>query len=211
MKTIVVSSQKGGCGKTMLAAHLAVEIHRSKDGPAWLIDTDKQGTLSRWFDAREADEPRLLDVRISALRQELAGIANAGAAYCVIDTSPTISDQSRSLIELADLVVIPVRPSSSDLWAVGHTVELVRSAGKRFLFVITQSHPTSTMTPQVMGVLSRHGEVCPATIGNRIIYAAAMTDGSTASEVDARSRAADEIKNLWKCIKESIHETTVRN
>jgi len=59
MKTIVITSQKGGSGKTMLAAHLAVEAERIGDGPVWLIDTDRQGTLSRWHERRTADTPQL--------------------------------------------------------------------------------------------------------------------------------------------------------
>jgi chromosome partitioning protein len=42
MKTIVITSQKGGSGKTTLAAHLVVEAERADDAPAWLIDTDEQ-------------------------------------------------------------------------------------------------------------------------------------------------------------------------
>jgi MinD superfamily P-loop ATPase len=37
MKTIVIESQKGGSGKTMLAAHLAVEAERTGE-VAWIID-----------------------------------------------------------------------------------------------------------------------------------------------------------------------------
>ena len=56
MKTIVASSQKGGSGKTTLCAHLAVEAERQGDGPVWLIDTDKQGTLSQWHERRAAEQ-----------------------------------------------------------------------------------------------------------------------------------------------------------
>jgi chromosome partitioning protein len=38
MQTIVIQSQKGGSGKTMLCAHLAAESEHN--GPAWVIDTD---------------------------------------------------------------------------------------------------------------------------------------------------------------------------
>ena len=46
MKTIVIASQKGGAGKTTLAAHLAVTAEQEGAGPAVLIDTDPQGSLS---------------------------------------------------------------------------------------------------------------------------------------------------------------------
>ena len=41
MQIVVINSQKGGSGKTMLAKHLAVEAERAGDGPVFLIDTDR--------------------------------------------------------------------------------------------------------------------------------------------------------------------------
>ena len=139
MKTIIITSQKGGSGKTTLATHLAVEAERKGDAPAWLIDTDKQGTLSLWHERREAETPQRADVPFSRLEAGLKTLADRGAAYCFIDTAPTISEQSASLLHLADLVLIPVRPSPADLWAVSETVTLVKDAGKPFLPV--RHHP----------------------------------------------------------------------
>ncbi len=115
MKTILITSQKGGSGKTMLAAHLAVEAERTGDAPAWIIDADRQGTLTRWHERRKAETPQRGEVRLEKLMTALAALAGQGAAYCFIDTAPTISAQTAALIDLADLVVIPVRPSPSDL------------------------------------------------------------------------------------------------
>jgi chromosome partitioning protein len=47
MKTILTTSQKGGSGKTTVVELLSVEADRAGDGPAWIIDTDPQGTRSR--------------------------------------------------------------------------------------------------------------------------------------------------------------------
>jgi Mrp family chromosome partitioning ATPase len=91
MKTIVITSQKGGSGRTTLAAHLAVEAERTGDAPAWLIDTDKQGTLSLWHERRETDTPQRADVPFVRLAGGLEALAGRGAAYCFIDTAPTIS------------------------------------------------------------------------------------------------------------------------
>ena len=110
MKTIVITSQKGGSGKTTLAAHLSVEAERAGDAPAWLIDTDEQGTLSQWHERREHETPQRAEMPFTRLAEGLANMAARGAAYCFIDTAPTISAQSATIIKLADLVLIPVRP-----------------------------------------------------------------------------------------------------
>jgi len=55
MQTIIINSQKGGSGKTMLSAHLSTQAERDGDGPAYLIDTDPQGTLTKWHSLRLAE------------------------------------------------------------------------------------------------------------------------------------------------------------
>lgn len=206
MKTIVITSQKGGSGKTTLAAHLAVEAERAGDAPAWLIDTDEQGTLSQWHERREAETPQRAEMPFARLAAGLANMVERGAAYCFIDTAPTISGQSASLIDLADLVLIPVRPSPADLWAVAETVALVKAAGKPFLFVLTQAKPQATITAQTVAALSEHGRVARAFIADRVPYAGAMTGGRTAPELAPKSAAAEEIANLWLDVKSCFNE-----
>ncbi len=205
MKTILVTSQKGGSGKTTVAAHLAVEAERNQT-PAWLIDTDKQGTLSLWHDRREAEFPQRVDLPFSRLADGLKTIAERGAAYCFVDTAPTISEQNTSLLRLADLVLIPVRPSPADLWAVSETVKLVKETGQPFLFVITQAKPQATITAQTIAALSEHGQVAQTFIADRVSYAVAMTGGKTAPELQPKGPAAEEIKGLWQNILSCFHE-----
>jgi chromosome partitioning protein len=206
MKVIVITSQKGGSGKTTIAAHLSVEAERAGDGPVWIIDTDEQGTLSQWHERREPETPQRAEMPFARIDAGLSNIAARGASYCFIDTAPTISTQSSILIDLADLILIPVRPSPADLWAVAETVTLVKNAGKPFLFILTQAKPQATITAQTVAALSQHGRVAQAFIVDRVLYAGAMTDGRTASELSPRSAAADEIKSLWKSMKSSFHE-----
>jgi len=206
MKTVVVTSQKGGSGKTTLAAHLAVESERAGDGPTWLIDTDKQGTLSLWHERRESETPQRADVPFARLAQGLKMLEDSGAAYCFIDTPPTISDQSETVLGLADLVLIPVRPSPADLWAVSETVSLVKNAAKPFLFIITQAKAQAGITAQTIAALSEHGRVAQAFIADRVPYAMAMTGGRTAPELSSKSPAALEIAALWLDLKSCFHE-----
>ena len=206
MKTILITSQKGGSGKTMLAAHLAVEAERAGDAPAWIIDTDRQATLTRWHERRKAETPQRGDVRFERLMTGLATLSGQGAAFCFIDTAPTISEQTAALIDLADLVLIPVRPSPSDLWAVTETVQLVKDAGKPFLFAITQAKQQATITAQAIAALSEHGRVAKSFIADRVAYAAAMTGGNTAPEIAPRGPAAEELAALWRELKSCFNE-----
>jgi len=205
MRTIVVNSQKGGSGKTSLCAHLSVAAEGAGDGPVYLIDTDPQGTLSTWHEARSAEAPRRVEVTLGELAVSLSTLEQHGAAFCMIDTAPNRGEDTAELFQLADLVLVPVRPSPSDLWAVSATVALLKQAGTPFLFVVNQATLNANITAQAIASLSHHGPVAETIIVNRVHYAAAMTDGHTASELAIKGPAAQEIANLWTNIKSCLH------
>lgn len=95
MKTIVITSQKGGSGKTTLAASLSVAAEQAKDGPVVIIDTDPQNTLATWWNARDAETPQLAHVTLRELPQKIADLAAAGFAYCFIDTPPALTEHKQ--------------------------------------------------------------------------------------------------------------------
>ncbi len=209
MKTIVVTSQKGGSAKTTLTAVLAVEAERAGDGPVWLIDTDKQGSLTRWHDRRQAETPQRAEIPFRELAKGLEAISvKHGGAVCFIDTAPAISEQSAGIIGLADLVLIPVQASPSDLWAVAETIELVREAGKPFRFVITRAKPQASITAQSVAALSHHGPVAQHFMADRVAYAVALAGGNTAPELQPRGSAATETTALWQELKSAFAETS---
>jgi len=213
MKTIVINSQKGGSGKTTICALLAVQAELAGDGPVYLIDTDPQGTLSTWHEHRAAEVPQRIEVPLENLAGGLAVLKERKAAYCFIDTAPTRTDENVALFRLADLVLVPIRPSPSDLWAASATVVLLKEAGIPFLFVLTQAKSNASITAQAAAALSHHGPVAETFIADRVPYAAAMTDGRTALELAPKGPAAIETAALWKNIKACLHanmQTTVK-
>ena len=168
------------------------------DGPSVLIDTDPQGSLSAWWNAREAESPALAPATLAGLAAKLKALEEAGFAYAVVDTPPAITDAIRAVVALADLVLIPVKPSPHDLRAVGRTVEIAREGGKAFCFVVTQAKGNALLTVQAMAALSEHGVVAPAVMHDRVDYASSMTDGRTVQEADPKGRSAAEMANLWQ-------------
>ena len=208
VKVIVLASQKGGVAKTTVTGNLGVAAELAGDGPAVLMDTDPQGSLSAWWNARAAEAPALAPVSLKELPAKLQALAGAGFAYAIVDTPPAITDAIRAVVALADLVVIPVKPSPHDLRAVGRTVEIVQAEGKDFCFVLTQAKGNALLTVQAVAALSAHGVVSPAVMLDRVDYAASMTDGRTVQETDPRGRSAAEMAQLWDFVKGRMSEST---
>lgn len=210
MQTIVINSQKGGSGKTTLCAHLAVQGELSGDGPIFLIDTDPQGTLSTWHEKREAEAPQRADVPLAGLESGLQMLKQHQAEYCIIDTAPTRTDENVALFRLADIVLMPIRPSPSDLWAAAATVALLKEADIPFLFILTQAKANASITGQAAAALSHYGPVAETFIADRVPYAASMTDGRTAIELSSKGPAAIETAALWKNIKTCLHANMLK-
>ena len=206
MKTLVIASQKGGAGKTTIAAHIAVAAELAEAGPVVLIDTDPQGSLSDWWNTREAKTPALATATLAELPAKLQALQAAGVALAVIDTPPAITEAIRDVVKQADFVLIPTRPSPHDLRAVGQTVDIAREANKPFAFCVTQAKPTARLTVQAVAALSAHGVVAPSIVHDRVDYAASMVDGRTVVETDAKGRSSAEIKELLSFVQAQMHE-----
>jgi chromosome partitioning protein len=200
MYVIAVASQKGGSGKTTIAAHLAVRAAAAGNGPVVLIDTDPQGSLAEWWHARADDTPALATVKPEALAANLAELRSYGTAIAVIDTPPALTGSIEQVIAMADLIVIPARPSPHDLRAASGTVEMARKAGKPFIFVVNGASPRASITAQAVAALSEHGRVAPVILYQRTEYAASMIDGRTVTETAASGRSAQEIVELWQSV-----------
>jgi chromosome partitioning protein len=197
MHTLVLASQKGGSGKTTLSGHLAVEAQNAGVGPVALIDTDPQGSLAHWWNARTAREPLFAKVGPLELGEALEHLSRSGIRLAVIDTPPTITEAISYVIGHADLVILPTRPSPHDLRAVGATVDIAERHGKPVLFVVNAATPRARITSETAVALSQHGTVAPVTIHQRVDFAASMVDGRTVGEVTAKSVSAKEIRDLW--------------
>ncbi len=204
MQTIVLAARKGGASKTTLTAHLAVEAARRDQGPVLLMDTDPQQSLREWWGQREADQPGLVEVRLDTLAAEVAKV-RPRPGFLMIDTPPLEASTIERVIAVADLVVIPVKPSPHDLKGVGVTVRMAKAAGKPFVFVVTQAVARASLTLQAPLALSQHGPVATTIMHYRVDYAGSMTDGRVVQEVDASGRAAEEIAGLWDYIFAYIH------
>src|SRR3954451_12542483 len=200
MRVIALASQKGGSGKTTIAAHLAVQAGRVGEGPAVLVDIDEQGSLGEWWRERKDDTPALATVKVGDLEANLAELRKYGTALAIIDTPPNLTGSIERVISTVDLVLIPARPSPHDLRAVAATVDMAKRAGKPFLFVVNGAAPRANITAEAVAALSEHGRVAPVILYQRTDYAASMIDGRTVMETATGGRSAREIADLWSYV-----------
>jgi chromosome partitioning protein len=201
-RVVVFASQKGGSGKTTLSGHLAVEAERVGDGPVALIDTDPQGSLAKWWNARAASTPAFAHTSIAELDRCVEHLKSLGFKLIIVDTPPAVTETIASVVARADLVVVPTRPSPHDLRAVGPTVDIVESLKKALVFVINSATPRARITSETAVALSQHGVVAPVTLHHRVDFAASMIDGRTVGDIRPDSKSAKEVTSLWMYLRE---------
>lgn len=200
MQVIVFASQKGGSGKTTLCGQLAVQADLVNAGPVALIDTDPQGSLADWWNARESETPVFVRTDFARLMEDLSELRKAGIRLVFVDTPPAVTETIRDIVSFANLVVIPTRPSPHDLRAVGATVDIIDSQEKPLIFAVNAATPRARITADAAVALSQHGTVAPVTVHQRTDFATSMIDGRTVMELNPDSKSAAEIIELWQYI-----------
>ena len=200
MHVLCLVSQKGGVGKTTLSGHLAVQAQTAGVGSVALMDTDPQGSLSAWWNVREAETPAFVQTTLESLPDRIAALVEANFNLLIIDTPPAITENIRSVIQVSDLVLVPTRPGPHDLRSVGSTVDLVEDAGKPIVFVINGATRRARITGEAAIALSQHGTVAPTVIHQRVGFAVSMINGHTVMEMEPKSTSAHEVQDLWQYV-----------
>ena len=202
MPTIAIISQKGGAGKTTLALHLAAAA-QDAGRVALVIDTDPQATASQWAAWRQDAPPEVIDSPPPRLAAKVAQAREQGAEVIVIDTPPHADSAARAAVEVADLVLIPCRPSAFDLAAIQTTAKLVQLLRKPAFVVFTAGSPNAPRVYAEAGELVEgYGTPpCPILLPDRAAYRHASAEGKSVLETEPAGKAADEIRQIyaWTC------------
>ena len=201
MKKVALVAQKGGVGKTTIAVNLAVSAQKAGVKTA-LFDLDQQESAVIWSDRRTSEEPHVEFLTERRLAEAL-GVAKAqGFTFSVIDTPPAAGPQAYTAAQIADLVLIPCRPSLIDLDAIKRTAQLVKSAGIEAFVVFNAAAPGATTLLEDAGRIVRDAglAVAPIVLRERSAYRAAWPLGKAVAETEPRGKAAAEITELTKWV-----------
>jgi chromosome partitioning protein len=197
---VTVAQQKGGAGKSTLAANLAAALAGEGHKVA-LLDTDPQASLGHWYSARMKQGGRVVPLTFDSP----SGWRTPGALdrlrrsedFVIVDTPPHAETDTRLSIRAADLVLLPLQPSPADFWASDATLKLAAAEGRYVAAVLNRVPPQGKLKESIAAALVEKGvTLLVQTLGNRVQFATAFLDGLGVTEAAPKSPAAAEVRAL---------------
>lgn len=195
MQTIVAISQKGGCGKSSLSVHLAVEAAANRR--VLVMDLDPQGSAMEWATRRGDRKPDVTAAHPATIAREIERARADGYDLVVIDTAPHADHAALQAARAADLAMIPCRPATFDLAALSATLDLCKLANKPSAVVLNAAPIRSKVVDEAAeAVVEKGGVLAPVIIRHRVAFQHCLIDGRTAAEFEPGGAAAQEITRL---------------
>lgn len=176
---ISLAQQKGGSGKTTIAANLGVAFARSGHSVA-LLDTDPQGSLGRWFMARREKGDAGLDFSTASAWGVSYECDKLRRAYdfVIVDTPPKVDADLRPALRESDLVIVPVSASQVDVWATESVLDLARREGRPAMVVVNRAKKGTRVLEAVgRSLVEIDVPQASAMLGNRVAYAETLGEG----------------------------------
>ncbi|MDX1670097.1 MAG: ParA family protein [Limnobacter sp.] len=195
MKVILVSSRKGGCGKSTISANLACYFS-NRGLKVALMDLDPQQTLKFWRSERVAEFPILIDCAPDDWLIQSSELEEDHFDLLVIDSPPLDKKWIKNLMRQVELVVIPTRASPLDVYSATFSNEWAKKSGSTTRWVINAAHPNSRMPGDIKTSLQSIAKVFDTVIHQRTDISLSMAEGMSLEEFAPNSKSSVEFSEL---------------
>lgn len=201
---ILLASQKGGVGKSTISTNLAGG-YASNGLNVILVDADPQRTSYRW--AKDRQKESLPGVATKQARGDIAATLVAAAQeyqIVIADTPGRDSVEMATGLTVANLAIMPLRPSQPDMDTIDTIAGNIKLASKSnrklkgyILLTMVSTHPKNNEKDVAADIIKDYKELSLAStlIHERKAYRDAISEGRCVIEIHS-SKAANEITNL---------------
>lgn len=204
MLKISVMNTKGGCGKTTIATNLA-SYCVSHGYQTALFDYDKQSSSMRWLKGRPSSQPPIHGV--AAYEPPRLGMTRAWQMRVPQDTRYIITDTPAgcALVDIedrvaeADVILIPVLPSSIDIHSTADFIRDLLLVGKarahntRLAIVTNRTRIRTKAVDKLERFLNKLDIPVIARIRDTQHYVSAAEQGLGVHELKARDAQKDRV------------------
>lgn len=206
-KIVSIVNHKGGVGKTTISTNLASALSLQGD-KVRLVDSDPQGSARDWHAVGKGDILDVVGLDRPTLAKDIKSVCD-GYDWVIVDGAAKLSEMSVAAIKCSDIVLIPVRPSPYDVWAIADLVDMIKERqsltdGKfKAAFVISSQIANSNLGKEVRSVLDDYK--LPVFVNGtfqRVIYPTTAGVGSSVVHTDRSSDASKEMFNIANELRE---------
>ena len=196
---ITVANAKGGVGKSTVAYGLACYYARRGASVA-ILDEDIQQTIT---DNIQSWEDNGTEVPITLLKKEKIGSYELLAEseefdLIFVDTPPVLTTQLEGIYDISDMVLIPIKPSTSDYNSLMRSIDTLKNAMNRnknmmTAIVINMAVKSSTVQNSFREAFKaeKRIKVLDAELANRVIHTKYILDTYTLFETSDKSAKAE--------------------
>ena len=185
-KTILITHQKGGVGKSTLTLNLAANLR--ENAKVCIVDMDNQGSL---INIKELSEVSIFS------GSDLKKIQKEDYDFIFIDTPPYLTDKLPELCKISDVIIIPTKAGVLDLLAIRSTIDIIKKSGnqKKAVIVFNMVKPNTTLTDEIKNQLEEYDV---RVSKNMISDLVAFSRSVLINGVEHHNKAQKQIDNLTK-------------
>jgi len=203
---VVLSSPKGGSGKTGTCRNLAVAAALDSLKVA-TVDFDPQKTLTNWWQKRpgEAADIEHFAANITDVDAVLDGVVDFDIVF--FDTAPSVEDhldEMKKLLVPADLVIVPTKQSEDDLDSVLPWMTVLRRFQPNSCFLLNAVKPKTKIFQLARNRIVKTGHpVCPIEIPDYIDFEEAARIGISVLEL-RQAKGREQVEGVWNFVRVSL-------